>query len=1113
MSTSTDEQAPTIVRLSFWIPHERMAEFEALYERELVPVLKSHGLVESAQYTRPHRKGIFSRFFELDAPVQTDEKREALITDPIWTKILNDIGDTFDTADPSGSARFYFGLVLAPAGTCKVETAGPGESVPVERRQGNWKSFSEEIGYKSVEAILEDQEGYIWFGTETGATRYDGQSWTVYSTETELGGNGVSAIFQARDGSIWFGTADGACRYDGKTWTTFTTEDGLGYNQVRSIVEDRDGNLWFGTGHIETDGSGEGGGVTRYDGKVLKTFTVKDGLAHNVVSSICLGQDGYLWFATMNGVSRYDGTSWLTITTKDGLVDNRVWSILQDRQGNLWFGTYNGLSRLDSQTWTTFDVKDGLVDNDIRTIFQDNEGHLWFGTDDSGVIMYDGNTWTTFSTKDGLLANRVAMIIQDRDGFLWLGTSGGVNRYDGQVFLTFPRKGRIANNRLYGLFQDKKGNFWFGTNNGICRYDGKTWHSFTAEDGLPSSVVFSGCEDRDGRIWFGTADGVCRYDGKTWTTFTTKDGLPHYDVLRVLQDRHGHFWFSVKSHGVCHYDGKTWTTFTTADGLGYNQVRAIIEDNEGCVWFCTTGGGVNRYDGKTWNTFTTKDGLAHDHVDGILQDREGVFWFGTAGGVSRFDGKTWTTFNSESDGLNHQIGSIFQDKEGYIWFMVFGLGLVKYDGQVFQKFTRRDGLLNTKVSVWEDAGGHLMFQTEEGLTRYNLTQKIPPQIFIDRIIADQRYEGNVALTVLSSVGLIIFEFHAMSFKTRPEAMIYRYRLKGYDEDWSNTNEQRAEYQSLPVGTYTFEVVAVDRDLAYSEEPATIDLAVERDTRDEQIDELEQRVRKRTRELEDTHQRLQDAQAQLIQELEDELQTAHDMQMSLMPTASPKVEGFDIAGRCIPASQVGGDFFQYFDHDGKLSLALADVTGHAMAAAIPVVLFNGVLESQVQRGDPVKVLFRELNNTLHRVLDQRTFVCFTMGEIDLQTHGLHLANGGCPPPYHYKASSGEIVELQLDAYPLGISPDTGYDVLEVQLEAGDSVVFCSDGIAEAENGAGEQFGYESTEETILQACAHGLSAEATIDRILDAVNTFSGAAPQGDDMTCVVVRVEDVGKSV
>ena len=73
-------------------------------------------------------------------------------------------------------------------------------------------------------------------------------------------------------------------------------------------------------------------------------------------------------------------------------------------------------------------------------------------------------------------------------------------------------------------------------------------------------------------------------------------------------------------------------------------------------------------------------------------------------------------------------------------------------------------------------------------------------------------------------------------------------------------------------------------------------------------------------------------------------TAHDLQMGLMPTKPPQIEGFDITGRCIPANHVGGDFFQYFQQDGKLSLCLADVTGHAMEAAVPVMMFSGVLNS-------------------------------------------------------------------------------------------------------------------------------------------------------------------------
>ena len=204
-----------------------------------------------------------------------------------------------------------------------------------------------------------------------------------------------------------------------------------------------------------------------------------------------------------------------------------------------------------------------------------------------------------------------------------------------------------------------------------------------------------------------------------------------------------------------------------------------------------------------------------------------------------------------------------------------------------------------------------------------------------------------------------------------------------------------------------------------------------------------------------------AQQRLIDEMEEELQTAHDMQMGLMPAEAPEIEGIDIAGRCIPANHVGGDFFQYFERDGKLSISLADVTGKAMEAAIPVVMFHGILKSQMELDEPMGTLFGRLTRTLHDSLDAHTFVCFVMGELHPTTFVFRLPNGGCPYPYHFQEESGEMIELQVDAYPLGVSPGTKYPVVETQLQTGDQVVFCSDGIAEAENVSGEQFGYERT----------------------------------------------------
>ena len=117
-----------------------------------------------------------------------------------------------------------------------------------------------------------------------------------------------------------------------------------------------------------------------------------------------------------------------------------------------------------------------------------------------------------------------------------------------------------------------------------------------------------------------------------------------------------------------------------------------------------------------------------------------------------------------------------------------------------------------------------------------------------------------------------------------------------------------------------------------------------------------------------------------------------------------------------------------------------------------------------------------------------------------------AGSGCPYPFHYCAASGEVSEVQMDAYPLGVRSDTRYSTIETRLQEGDYVVFYSDGIVEAENEAGEFLDFAQVGETIRAGCAAGLRAEALIDVLLTRVKAFVGALSQADDMTCVVLRV-------
>jgi sigma-B regulation protein RsbU (phosphoserine phosphatase) len=283
--------------------------------------------------------------------------------------------------------------------------------------------------------------------------------------------------------------------------------------------------------------------------------------------------------------------------------------------------------------------------------------------------------------------------------------------------------------------------------------------------------------------------------------------------------------------------------------------------------------------------------------------------------------------------------------------------------------------------------------------------------------------------------------------------------------------------------------------------------------------LVRRVDQRTKDLEKAHSAVQEqnrqlGEAQKIVEahnvlLENELDTARNMQMQLMPTTSPQIDGFDIAGICRPATHVGGDFFQYFPlPDGRWVLAMADVSGHGMQAAIPTVLFSGILHSQMESATTLEALFNRLNRSLCRTLNRRTFVCVTMGELDTNSRRLRVVNGGCPYPYHYAAATGKVEELCLDAFPLGLRPESEYGVVEVDLQPGDRLVFCSDGIIEASNGIEEMFGFERTGEAIGRAAGDRVSATDLIERLLGEVDTFRGEEEQHDDQTIIALVVKD-----
>ena len=321
-----------------------------------------------------------------------------------------------------------------------------------------------------------------------------GQSKLV-KTQGSNPSDNVHCGLQDKSGSLWFGTTgEGVYRYDGKSFTQFTTKDGLNSNTVWSILEDTDGSIWIGTD----------AGLSRFDGTyfIRVPITVNfmpainnanDGSVQNSVWSMLQDKSGKIWFGTSSGVYTYNGKSFTHFLQNDGIINKdslqlkMVDDILEDKKGIIWFASGmppggEGVCRFDGKTITHYKPNG---DGWIRYMIEDKKGHIWFGGRINGNFRYDGINFSNFMEKAGI-GNAV---LSDKSGNIWFtGEEGdtnyesrdGVWRYDGNSFTNFSTKDGMGTYFVHCMIEDSNGNIWIGTRNtGLYRYDGKTFTNFS----------------------------------------------------------------------------------------------------------------------------------------------------------------------------------------------------------------------------------------------------------------------------------------------------------------------------------------------------------------------------------------------------------------------------------------------------------------------------------------------------------------------------------------------------------------------------------------------------------------------------------------------------------
>jgi serine phosphatase RsbU (regulator of sigma subunit) len=236
-------------------------------------------------------------------------------------------------------------------------------------------------------------------------------------------------------------------------------------------------------------------------------------------------------------------------------------------------------------------------------------------------------------------------------------------------------------------------------------------------------------------------------------------------------------------------------------------------------------------------------------------------------------------------------------------------------------------------------------------------------------------------------------------------------------------------------------------------------------------------------------------------IDKELELARRVQRDLLPDALEAGAGVDIATTFEPSSAIGGDYFDILRRPGgQLAVIVADVSGHGLAAGLRMAMVKSALTLLVEEALTAPAILERLRRLLRARPGERGFVSLTISEFDPSSGELQVTNAGHPPCYLVRGRGG-VEEIALPGAPLGALPGPpgvgGY-----RLDAGDAVVWLSDGIPECLSSAGEPFTYERVESALAGEFA---SAEALRDRLLAALQQHCGGTPVEDDRTMVVLR--------
>lgn len=734
-------------------------------------------------------------------------------------------------------------------------------------------STADGLSQTKVSQIEQDDQGFLWFGTQYGLSRYDGYNFKVLvhdpTNPNSLSGVFIKALFKDRDGKLWIGCDQLLNKLEPST-ETFTQYP---IPSVTHISQDNAGMLWLAT---------RGSGLYSLDpgtGRIRQyVHDPKDPSSLSSNEVLWSGEDrtGSFWVSSAKGLDEFDrGRGMVTLHIRSG--EPSELSFYEDHLGIFWISDLSRdfLAVFDRKTNTlthySFDEREppGAVMTGITAIVEDQDRNLWLATHGAGLLKFDRQRQrfiryrNNLGDPDSLPQNSVENLFADQEGDMWaaLGRMGVAHFSTKPLpFKRLPRDPRNPNvERFVGaLYADRHGFLWVGTPDALNRIDRKAgrYTSYHRAAGPASRTdVISIGEDRSSNLWIGTySHGLLRFDRRTGRFKSYRhdpanpDSLSNDIVSRLLVDHSGTLWVAT-GDGLNRFDPATehFTAYKLDQRRRSQSYLDLVEDRQGTLWLGTDSSGLHRFDPAT-GRFTVyqhdvnrRDTLSDNRVNSVHFDRAGTMWVGTQDGLDKFDAKTGAfTIYMRPDGLpGNAVGCILEDDHGDLW-MSTNNGVATFNPQTnsFKNYSTADGLPGPDLTGWgacsKSAAGEMFFGGFSGATAF-FPEKVVDRAYVPRVIlTDFRLFGisvvlkggsllkkpinyTDAITLSHNQNIFSVGFSASSYFNSATNR-YRYMLEGLDRRWNEvgSDQRLASFTTLPSGIYTLRVQAATSGGAWSE---------------------------------------------------------------------------------------------------------------------------------------------------------------------------------------------------------------------------------------------------------------------------------------------------------